>query len=208
MTDSARADALLTSTQREFLRNQGDYYTGEFAKQQRYDRRESIKKRVWNGFLDGTTLLEYTTPDQRRAIFDGWKDFARPESAPGDEERPDHFGDVAESRGEWVEKLRADAGFTSWIAFLYLGLSESDEFEFEPALRRGIKQAEESRGRVMTDLDFHVDTRERRSIDELKERFERHTRLTTEEIQRLRGAGEITDKQLVAYYDERVSGTD
>jgi hypothetical protein len=207
MTDSTRADALLTSTQREFLRNQGDYYTGEFAKQQRYDRRENIKKRVWNGFLDGTTLLEHTTPDQRRAIFDGWEDFARPESAPGDDERPDYFGDVAKSRGEWIEKLRADAGFSSWIAFLYLGLSESDGIDFEPALRRGIEQAEESRGQVVTDLEFQVDTRERRSIDELKERFERHTRLTTEEIQRLRAAGEFTDDELVAYYDELAGPT-
>jgi hypothetical protein len=201
MSDSERTNSLLTSTQREFLRNQGDYYTGEYAKQQRYDRREGIKQRVWHGFLDGATLFDHTTPDQRRAIFDGWEDFAQPVSAPGDDDRPDHFGDPAESRGEWLAKLQASNGFQSWIAFLYLGLSETGR-SFETTLRRGIEQAEESRGRIVTDLDFRVETRDRQSIDELKERFERHTRLTTAEIQRLRAADEITDEQLVAYYDD------
>jgi len=202
MDGSERMNSLLTSTQREFLRNQGDYYTGEYAKQQRYDRREGIKERVWHGFLDGATLFQHTTADQRRAIFDGWEDFAQPVSVPGDEDRPDHFPDPAESRGKFLEKARADAGFCSWISFLYLGLSESDEFDFETTLRIGIERAEESRGRLVTDLDFRVDTREQRSLDELNSRLERRQKLTTEEIQRLRAAGELTDDELAAYYDE------
>jgi hypothetical protein len=207
MSDSERTNSLLTSTQREFLRNQGDYYTGEYAKQQRYDRREGIKERVWHGFLDGATLFEHTTPDQRRAIFDGWEDFAQPVSAPGDDDRPDHFPDPAESRGKFVEKVRADSGFSSWISFLYLGLAESDEFDFETVLRTGIERAERSRGRIVTDLDFRVDTREQRGIDELKRRLQQRLTLTTEEIQRLRAAEELTDDELVAYYDELAGPT-
>lgn len=207
MDETERKNSLLTSTQREFLRNQGDYYTGEYAKQQRYDRREGIKKRVWHGFLDGATMFDHTTPEQRRAIFDGWAEFAHPRSVPGDEDRPDHFGDIADHRGKWFEKVRAEGGFSSWISFLYLGLSESDEFDFETVLRTGIERAEESRGRIVTDLDFRVDTRERRSLDELKSRFQRRQRLTTEEIQRLRAAGELTDGELVAYYDELAGPT-
>lgn len=202
MDQTERASSLLTPTQREFLRNQGDYYTGEYAKQQRYDRRESIKKRIWNSFLDGATLFQYTTPDQRRAIFDGWEAFAEPVSVPSDKNRPDHFSAPAESRGEFLEKVRADAGFSSWVSFLYLGLSESDEFDFKTVLKTGIEQAEESRGRVVTDLDFRVDTRERRSLDKLKNRFQRRQLLTTAEIQRLRAAEEVSGDELVAYYDE------
>lgn len=44
MSDDTRS--VLTPTQRDFLRNRGDYYTGEYAKQQRYDRREEIKERI------------------------------------------------------------------------------------------------------------------------------------------------------------------
>jgi len=152
-------------------------------------------------------LLEYTTPDQRRVIFDGWEDFAQSVSVPGDDDRPDHFADPAESRGQFAEKVRAERGFSSWISFLYLGLSESDEFDFETPLRRGIARAEESRGRIVTDLDFRVDTRERRGIHELKSRFQQRLILTTEEIQRLRAADELTDDELVAYYDELAGPT-
>lgn len=199
MTDGDDRDrGVLSPADRRFLRSPEEY-----TRQATHERENAILERVWNGFLDGATLLDHTTPDQRRAIFDGWEKFAEPVSEPGDDDRPDHFGDAAESRGELIEKARAGNGFSSWLAFLYLGLSESDEFDFEAALRIGIERAEESRGRIVTDLDFHVETRERRSLEELTERFERHAVLSTGEIERLRAAGEITDEELVAYYDER-----
>jgi hypothetical protein len=202
MDEQERKDSLLTSIQRDFLRNQGEYYTGEYAKQQRYDRRESIKERVWHGFLDGGTLLRHTSAEQRRAIFDAWRDVAVPVSVPTDDDRPDHFADLAEPRGELVEKGRADVGFSSWLAFLYLGLDESDEFDFETALRSGIERAEQSRGRTVTDLDFRVDTRARRDLDELRRRFQSRLSLTTDELQRLRAAGDLDGAELVAYFDE------
>jgi len=208
MGDSERPNALLTSTERDFLRNQGDYYTGEYAAQQRYGRREGIKERVWQGFLDGATLFKHTTAEQRREMFDGWREFAEPVSVPGDDDRPDHFTDPAESRGRFVERARADVGFSSWVSFLYLGLSENDEFDFETALRIGIERAEESRERVVTDLEFRVNTRKRRSLDELSDRLERRQKLTTEEIQRLRATGELSDDELVAYYDDRMVSAD
>lgn len=200
MTDGKERDrGVLSPADRKFLRSPKEY-----TRQATHEREQAIRERAWNGFLDGSVLLEHTTPDQRREIFDGWKDFSEPVSDPADDDRdrPDHFGDPAESRGKFIEKIRADSGFSSWLAFLYLGLSESDEFSFEASLRRGIQRAEESRGRIVTDLDFQVDTRERRSLDELKNRFQRQARLTTDEIQRLRAADELTDAELVAYYDE------
>jgi len=197
MTGHDRDRGVLSSADRRFLRSPEEY-----SRQATREREKYIKERVWNAFLDGSILSEHTTAARRREIFDGWDDFAQPVSAPGDEDRPDNFADVAQSRGEFVEKIRADVGFSSWISFLYLGLSESDEFDFEPVLRTGIERAEESRGRVVTDLDFRVDTRERRSLDELKSRLERRQRLTTEEIQRLRSAGELTNDELVTYYNE------
>lgn len=202
MGELERTNSVLTDTQRDFLRNQGEFYTGEYAKQQRYERRKGIKKRVWSGFLDGAILLENLSPQQRQEIFDGWQSFSTPVSSPDDEERPDHFPDRAESRGEFFEKVRADAGFTSWLAFLYLGLTESEEFDFDAALIAAIEKAERSRGRIVTDLDFRVNTRAQRDIDELLFRFEQRAALTTEEMQRLRAEADVSDEEIGAYYDE------
>jgi hypothetical protein len=206
MGDTERPGSLLTPTQREFLKNPTEYYSGEYAKQQRYERRESVKERVWYGLLDGTLLYEETSADERRAMFDAWREFSDPVEVPADERRYDDRlepDDVAESRGEFVEKLRADVAFRSWVAFLYLGLTESDEYDFESVLRAGVEDAERSRGRVATDVEFNVTTRERRDLDELQELFERRATLTSDEIQRLRAEGVVSDEELGTYFDER-----
>jgi hypothetical protein len=195
--ENDRDRGVLSSSDRQFLRS-----PEQFSRQATHQRENAIRERGYNSLLDGSVLLEHTTPDQRREIFDAWKDFAEPVSDPSDEDRPDHFADPAESRGKMIEQARAESGVRSWLAFLYLGTSESGGYDFEAVLRRAIERAEESRGRIVTDLDFQVDTRERRSLDELKSRFQRRARLTTAEIQRLRAADEITDEQLVAYYDD------
>jgi hypothetical protein len=178
-----------------------------FNPQASYERRKHIQRRVWNAFLDGSLLVEHATADQRRSIFDGVEELAESVSAAGDDDRPAGFGDVAESRGVFVEKLRADAGFSSWFAFLYLGLSESDEFDFRTTLRAGIERAERARGRRVTGFDFAADTRERREFDELQERFDARRSLTTEEIQRLRAEGVVSGDDLAAYYDDRPAPT-
>lgn len=206
MGDEPRGRGILTVKDREYLADQ-EAYRKKNSRQAAHERKKSLRERAWNGFLDGSVLLEHTTPDERREIFRGWEDFSDPVDWPTPDDRPDSFGDISEFRGEIVEKARADSGFSSWLAFLYLGLSESDEFDFEAALRTGIERAEESRGRIVTDLDFHVDAREERSLDELKSRFQRQARLTTEEIQRLRAADEVTDAELVTYYDELAAPT-
>jgi len=48
---------MLTKTQRAFLKGEKEY-TGEHAKQQRYQRREAIKERVENTLLDFKLLFE------------------------------------------------------------------------------------------------------------------------------------------------------
>lgn len=52
-----REGAMLTKTQRAFLKGEKEY-TGENARQQRYQRRQAIKKRVQNTMLDFKLLLE------------------------------------------------------------------------------------------------------------------------------------------------------
>lgn len=56
-----RPNAMLTKTQRAFLRGEKEY-TGNSAKQQRYERRRAIQERVQN------TLLDF------QLLFDTWED--------------------------------------------------------------------------------------------------------------------------------------
>lgn len=198
--ESERGRGILSKSDRNYIRNPDEY-----NRQASYERRTHIRERVWNAFLDGALLLSLPA-DERGRIFNDWEEFADPvESESDPDDRPEHFGDVAESRGEWLEKLQAEFGFHAWFAFLYEGIEDSDEFDFKHTLTKSIKFAESQRGHVVTDLDFRVETRTQRDIEELTERFERGFELTTREIQRLREDADVSDAELGEYYDERRS---
>jgi hypothetical protein len=174
----------------------------EFSRQARYRRRNAIPERIWNAFLDGQVLYNELSADRRREIFNGWEDFAEPVEADNDEsDRPDHFAPVAESRGQWLEKVAADRGLTGWLGFLYLGMTESD-YVFSDLLRTAVTRAERSRGRKVTAFDLTIETDTKTSLDELRARFADRADLTTAEINRLREAGEVGKEELADYYDE------
>jgi hypothetical protein len=94
-----RPNAMLTKTQRAFLKGEKEY-TGEHAKQQRYQRREAIKERVEN------TLLDF------QLLFEAWE-----ERGSGDlfGERPDR-GDTGK-------------GISALLALLYLETYDRGQFE-------------------------------------------------------------------------------
>lgn len=196
--DTERGRGVLSGSDREYLRD-----PDEFTRQARYRRRDAIPERVWNAFLDGRVLFNELNAEQRREIFRGWEDFADRVEAEGDDEGlTGKYYDVAESRGEWVERIAAERGFAGWFAFLYVGLSDSEKFEFADILETAVQRAERSRGREVSTFTFEVESQPNPSIDELRERFEQRDELTASEISRLREAGEVDDEQLAAYYDE------
>lgn len=198
-SSNERGRGVLSKTDREYIRNPDEY-----TRQSAYERRKHIRNRVYNAFLDGALLLSLSA-DERKRIFEGWNEFADDVSAPEDAGRPEHFADPARSRGQMLEKVRAERGLSSWFAFLYAGISASTELDFQPVLTEGIKTAERARGRVVTDLDIQVETRSQRDLDELTERFEQGLELTTREIQRLRETADVSDAELGEYYDARSS---
>lgn len=199
--DSERDRGVLSKSDRDYIRNPDEY-----NRQSAYERRKHIRERVYNAFLDGPLLLSLPA-DEREKIFDGWDEFADSVSPPEHEEldRPDHFSDPAPSLGQTVEKVKAELGFFSWFAFLYDGIDESDDFDFQSVLGESVRTAERNRGRVVTEFNFHVETRNQRDLEEIAERFKQSLKLTTEEIQRLRGEAAVSDAELGEYYDERAS---
>lgn len=60
-------NAMLTETDREFLRDPDGYYTGPNAKQQRYERRQNIKRRLRESLFDLALLLD--TYDEHEALI-------------------------------------------------------------------------------------------------------------------------------------------
>ena len=63
-------NGFLTSTDKEFLQTDEEYYTGEHAKQSRYERRRAIAERARQAFHDFRLLYETLDEDERDRIFD------------------------------------------------------------------------------------------------------------------------------------------
>lgn len=70
----SRKNAALTTEDRRWLAGEKSY-DGEHAKQQRYQRRRDIRKRVYNTLLDFTLLFERLEADERRKLFGGPPDY-------------------------------------------------------------------------------------------------------------------------------------
>lgn len=197
-----RPRGVLTDRDRAFLRLTEEERKEEFSPSARSRARQDIEERVWHGFLDGKVLFNNLAEEERRRIFRGWQEFAEPVESEADDDRPEHFADPAESRGEMVEKLRADRGFAGFLALLYVGLNDSEEFDFSETLERAVRRAERSRGREVSTFDLTIESEPQPSLDELRTQFKNREELTTAQINRLHEADEIAGDELAEYYDE------
>ncbi|WP_135306167.1 hypothetical protein [Haloarcula amylovorans] len=65
---TGRKNAMLTTEDRRWLTGE-KVYDGQHAKQQRYQRRQDIRERVYNSMLDFSILLEELDDDEWREIF-------------------------------------------------------------------------------------------------------------------------------------------
>jgi hypothetical protein len=198
-----RGRGILSPADREYLSLSPEEYDEKRSHPARIQRRDAIPERVWNAFLDGRLLFNQLDDEQRRRVFDGWGEFADKVEAPIDSDSlsAKHY-DAAESRGQWLEKISGERGFAGLLAFVYLGLSESDEYDFEALLNRAVERAERSRGREVSTFSLDIEAQPKPSTDELLARFESRQELAASEINRLREAGEIDDTDLIDYYDE------
>lgn len=137
-----RERGIITSSDRDYLKLSEEERKDAYSRSARTQRRDAIRKRVWNAFLDGQILFNEVGDEQRRRLFDGWREFADSVESDADDSRTSNFYDVAESRGRWVEKIDGERGLAGHLAFLYLGLAQSDEYEFERLLRMAVERAE------------------------------------------------------------------
>lgn len=168
----------LTRTDREFLTGEHEY-TGENAKQQRYQRREAIAERTRQAFHDFALLYEVLDEHERDRIFDA------PES----------------------QRREFRASLVDTVAFLYVVLKTDMELKespipdrtirssFDSILREGVTQAESDHSQGVSPLwtvatefnvtvkDTHDDLAEERAIEKIAKR--NHSKLTKDEMHAL-----------------------
>jgi len=125
----------LTKTDREFLRG-GKEYTGENAKQQRYERREAIAARTRQAFHDFALLYDTLDEHERDRIFDPPRDDVFP--------LHDAVRDTLSFLYWGIEREPGEKG--PHRSFFY----RFDQL-FESAIRRGEKRRHDER--VMIDYD-------------------------------------------------------
>lgn len=150
-------NGFLTERDRKFLRGEKEY-TGENAKQMRYQARRAIRERTRAAFRDFSLLYNILDETERKKIFN-----------VADEPLDTDGGLSRETRD----------GITDTLAFLYISLAGEvgEEFsrltqpgvpEFESALEQAISQAEHDRRPdhervagpfVSTELTVDVDTK-------------------------------------------------
>lgn len=190
-TNGERGRGILSPSDREYLRNPDNY-----SRQASYRRRDEIAERVWNSFLDGRLLFHELDEKERQRIFTGWSEFANtPDPSDDREYEPKEYAH------EIFEKIDAERGFAGFFAFLYLGLTEIDSLDFAEKLELGVRLAEGSRGREVSDFSLDIESHPRPTTDELLARFQKRQELSTDQLNRLRESDEIDDEELIQYYD-------
>jgi hypothetical protein len=135
--DPDRPRGLLAPVDRKFLIGEKKYDHRQSA----YNRREEIRERVENGFLDFCTLAEEMDLTERAKIFGA--------------QRPRE------------ERAVLEDGIADLIRFLYLGLGRS---RFEQVLREGVQNAEVDLGTAeipqTTRVELTVDPQQDYSLEE------------------------------------------
>jgi len=145
---SNEENGFLTNRDKEFLQAGGDYYTGENAKNQRYETREVIAERARQAFHDFAFLYDVLDERERNRIFN---------IAPNDQsEWRDFKYSLFDTVAFLYHALEGDAGSEPWII--------ADRYfapKFEDVLESGVRRGEDRRRpedfQGIVNVEFGVD---------------------------------------------------
>jgi hypothetical protein len=138
MTD--RKNAMLTTEDRRWLTGEKSY-EGEHAKQQRYQRRRDIRKRVHNTILDFTILFEHLEEAEREKLFE------RLENGDDDDE-------FTAGLRDGLAFILYNAGITEAMLEAHSGGTESTA---ERLLREAVYAAGKRDEILVEDLELSID---------------------------------------------------
>lgn len=140
---SEKENGFLTERDREFLTADGDYYTGENAKNQRYETREVIAERARQAFRDFALLYDLFDERERNRVFDP-------------EDTTEFHNSLAETIAFLYHSLEGDAGSEPWLMD-----NRSYTRPFEQVLKYGVGMAVHERYpddvKAISTVNFDVD---------------------------------------------------
>jgi len=170
---SNRPSGVLTPTDREFMRAEGDYYEGENARQSRYDRRTAMRRRIVTSLLDFQDINTYLDHEQRRKMF------------------------VEPGKNGAEDDIEFRAALTSLLQWIYLGCREEGQ-GFETLLSSAVSRAEEDYQRmhggqiVDVSVEFNVEVAEKyEGVEELARALEQGETLLARSIYKIPMVGDI-----------------
>ncbi|WP_090506436.1 hypothetical protein [Natronorubrum sediminis] len=143
-----RKNAMLTTEDRRWLTGE-KAYTGEHAKQQRYQRRRDIRKRVYNTILDFSILFEHLEEAERQKLFEQLAE------TDGDERNDERRDD------EFTNGLRDALAFVLYNTGLTESMLEEDAAHAESLAERLLRDAVYESGKrdeiLVEDVALEVD---------------------------------------------------
>lgn len=163
-------DAMLTKTDRKFLRHKEEYYTGKNAKQQRWERRENIRTRVGVSLDDFGILLNHLSESERKNIFGEYS---------GPNRRKFKNEQTREGVIYALAFLMKEAGVTS-----YMGNGRSTNL-FKEIMLEALRRVGEKEGYLVQDFDPDCIEATRMPDKHLKDKLKRGDDLTSEELRYL-----------------------
>lgn len=197
---SERPSALLTKTQRDYLRGSRE------SKGPEHDRalRSRLRTRVYEGLNDGTILWSHLDPEEIEKIFAAWEDADEDLDEREQEQMKEFlpsFGDADEQERQSFE--RALIGL---VAFIYTGTKASGNLDAETILTTGVEHAERVQG---NEVSAEIDISERFDTEELLKRFHNgDPALTGADLAHLKSAvKEIGPEETNDYYNNALAST-
>jgi hypothetical protein len=174
---TSRKNAMLTTEDRRWLTGEKTY-EGQHARQQRYQRRNDIRERVYNSVLDFTILFDELEEDERQKIF----------------------GTVTDEGRRWVDTDREfRAGVRDALAFFLRGVgiaalmrghSSAEAQVPSLLLRSALARAGRRDGLVVEATSLDVDATEV-AVPEVLERLEAGDELDPTELYLLMESGAV-----------------
>lgn len=174
---TSRKNAMLTTEDRRWLTGEKTY-DGQHAKQQRYQRRNDIRERVYNSVLDFTILFEDLDEEERRKIFGTVTDDGR----QWDDTDPEFRDGVRDALAFFLRGI----GVSALMRAGSTGEARIPELLLETALSRAGRRD----GFLIEEVDIDIDATEI-AVPDVLERLEAGQELSSGELYLLMESGAV-----------------
>lgn len=161
MAESDIPSALLTNSQRDYLRDGGEEPSNEYMMKRR------IRERVFAGLRYDGMILKQMDPELRREIFRYWEEVNYESEGNGVKVRKEDAWMSDEG-----ERTQFEFGLRGLLGFIYMGVEEGDVGDFWEILEDGIDRALRERGRHVEKFEPNLEQGKLATVEDVYEMLE------------------------------------